>query len=667
QPNGFEEAFNFFYTTVGGGPYYLGITGRSDTPEELNKTCSTCTANGMCTPTYAVKSVEMELPLGQSADGSSAGYLKLKSDQLARWVYTPAALVYGAGGKLRAEVKRVQGYEIRQVKSNPADAVNPVRAETFAYDRADQLVGAILKNTGSQAVLKEFSYRYDPAGNRISEQSGNGVAKSAFNSVNELTQRTAGAGNMVVRGDVSDASTNSLSTNAVSVIQGTNAVAATTTQVADGSHTNYTASAVMSVSEGTNTFKVVAKDVTGNVSTNNYQIVVQKAGESATLTYDPNGNLIKNVSATVTNSYSWDAKNQLVGIKKVSGSTTNESAFLYNGMGQRVGITEKVNGSVTSDKKLLWCGGAQPCEERDSTGATVTKQYFGQGMRIVSGGNAGVYFYNRDHLGSVREMTDSTGNLRARYDFDPYGRRTKLSGDLDSDFGFTGHYNHAASGLVLAMYRAYDSDTGRWLSRDPIGENGGINLYGYCENDPVNKIDPLGLINQWTEWWADLSVNGNMAQQASAWVFGPISGLIPDSGGSTLSGTAGFGTGATVGRNSQYFFGSDCPSTADFDIAGPVMGSPQLGTDLQGNLAWSVNPSSQSGPDSWSGWFAGYNLGIGPFSFSVSGGGGWLSFGAGFSLSGSIPQGFTASTSATYYQEDTDGPSGGRLGGCPCP
>src|SRR5205823_10578268 len=76
---------------------------------------------------------------------------------------------------------------------------------------------------------------------------------------------------------------------------------------------------------------------------------------------------------------------------------------------------------------------------------------------------------------------------------DPYGKRTKLSGTLDVDFGYTGHYYHAPSGLDLTLYRAYSPVLGRWLSRDPIGESGGLNLYGYVFNNPVNLDDPLGL------------------------------------------------------------------------------------------------------------------------------------------------------------------------------
>lgn len=67
-----------------------------------------------------------------------------------------------------------------------------------------------------------------------------------------------------------------------------------------------------------------------------------------------------------------------------------------------------------------------------------------------------------------------------------------MAGVDKSRFGFTDHLEHLDLGLVFALYRAYDPETGRWLSRDFIAEAGGINLYGYVLNDPVNFIDPNG-------------------------------------------------------------------------------------------------------------------------------------------------------------------------------
>jgi len=83
--------------------------------------------------------------------------------------------------------------------------------------------------------------------------------------------------------------------------------------------------------------------------------------------------------------------------------------------------------------------------------------------------------------------------VQVRYDYDAYGRRTEVSGNVDADFGFTGHYFHQPSELYLALHRAYDADFGRWISRDPMEEMAGINLYTYVGNTVINLIDPLGL------------------------------------------------------------------------------------------------------------------------------------------------------------------------------
>ncbi len=87
-------------------------------------------------------------------------------------------------------------------------------------------------------------------------------------------------------------------------------------------------------------------------------------------------------------------------------------------------------------------------------------------------------FYTRDHLGSIREMFTGGGTVVARYDYDPYGRSTTVLCTTPTDMNFTGLYRHSKGNLDLAVYRAYDPDLGRWLSRDPMGESGGLNLYG---------------------------------------------------------------------------------------------------------------------------------------------------------------------------------------------
>ena len=96
------------------------------------------------------------------------------------------------------------------------------------------------------------------------------------------------------------------------------------------------------------------------------------------------------------------------------------------------------------------------------------------------------------HLGSLREVADTNGNIIARFNYDPYGRRTQTFGTLSVDFGFAGLFEHQ-SGDKFAVWRIYDPNTAKWLSIDPIREQGGWNLYAYCRNDPVNGVDESGL------------------------------------------------------------------------------------------------------------------------------------------------------------------------------
>jgi RHS repeat-associated protein len=153
-----------------------------------------------------------------------------------------------------------------------------------------------------------------------------------------------------------------------------------------------------------------------------------------------------------------------------------------------VQIIETLDGSVTSTKQFVWDSSMR--ESRDGDG-DLLNQYFACGQTI-SGDN---YYYTQDHIGSIRELTDGSGNIQAQYQYDSYGRVSQLEGSLASDFQYAGYYFHAPSGLNLTVHRAYSSSFGRWINRDIIGERGGINLYDYVENTPVCWIDPSGLFH----------------------------------------------------------------------------------------------------------------------------------------------------------------------------
>jgi RHS repeat-associated protein len=177
------------------------------------------------------------------------------------------------------------------------------------------------------------------------------------------------------------------------------------------------------------------------------------------------------------------------------------------------------------------CGGAaarrvkhaMPCMLNQYAGATLEKTYtWGMDLSGTMQGAGGVggllaaneiqfvevdgetvmqttpYYPTFDGNGNVSEYLDDSGDVVAHYEYDPFGNLTTQSyaGGFDiTSFAhkFSTKYHDTETGLYYYGYRYYDPVTGRWPSRDPIGERGGMNLYGFVGNDGVNKWDKLGL------------------------------------------------------------------------------------------------------------------------------------------------------------------------------
>ena len=105
------------------------------------------------------------------------------------------------------------------------------------------------------------------------------------------------------------------------------------------------------------------------------------------------------------------------------------------------------------------------------------------------------YFYQTDHLGSVRLLTDAAGAVANAYDYDAFGNLEATSFEtVANPYAFTARERDAESGLMFYRARYYDPKIGRFISEDPIGFEGEMfNLYRYAKNSPVVYLDSYGL------------------------------------------------------------------------------------------------------------------------------------------------------------------------------
>jgi len=113
-----------------------------------------------------------------------------------------------------------------------------------------------------------------------------------------------------------------------------------------------------------------------------------------------------------------------------------------------------------------------------------------------TGPNAGTHFCAYDGNGNVMALVSAAdGSVAARYEYGPFGEVLRATGPMAkvNPFRFSTKFQDDESDLLYYGYRYYNASMGRWLSRDPIGERGGLNLYGFVGNDAIRRIDPFGL------------------------------------------------------------------------------------------------------------------------------------------------------------------------------
>ena len=325
--------------------------------------------------------------------------------------------------------------------------------------------------------------------------------------------------------------------------------------------------------------------------------------------YDANGSLTNDGAGAFT----WDARNRLTAI------TATPASFVYDGVGRR---TTATLGGVT--RGYLYDGGdiVQELSGATPSAGLLTGLSVDERFSRTVGGAASTFL--TDALGSTIALADSTGAIKTSYAYDPGGVTSQTGAANTSAYQFTGRENDGATGLYYDRARFYDPAWGRFISEDPIGLAGGVNLYEYANGDPISEKDARGLLG--VGLFGGGSIGGGLGpfgsfayhgslstgdfidnnldpSSASAAAFGSSGGFAGGPGGPSypkcpsgnnfaLGAYGGWGTGA-------FLTNAEMPSdiTGPFKVAsvdigvGPVGGSIQYqwGYNADGKPIWVVN------------------------------------------------------------------------------
>ncbi|MBF0635195.1 MAG: hypothetical protein HQK85_11100, partial [Nitrospinae bacterium] len=269
-------------------------------------------------------------------------------------------------------------------------------------------------------------------------------------------------------------------------------------------------------------------------------------------TYTSNGELLTKTNPGGSTAYNYDVMGNLISVTMPDGTLIE---YVMDGQNRRIG--KKVNGTLVQG--WLYKDQLEPVAELDGIGNVVATFIYGTKAHspdyMVKNGVS--YRVINDHLGSPRLVVDtSIGAIAQRMDYDEWGNITADSSPGFTPFGFAGGLFDQHTKLVRFGARDYDSEVGRWTSKDPIGFDGGdVNLYGYVVNNPVNLSDSLGL------YYIDINVTAGSGFGVTGGVLiGPsgIGGYVgvgvvtPGVGVSVTYSSSDISPGVTVAAQMQF-------------------------------------------------------------------------------------------------------------------
>jgi RHS repeat-associated protein len=406
---------------------------------------------------------------------------------------------------------------------------DPTGTYDFAYDNMGRLVGTTTQYTFLSNTTYTNAYTYDADSNRVSmTDPQGGVTSYVYDTLNRLSTLTPpsafGSGSFGFSYDMLSRRTqmtrpNGVTTNytynnlsqLLSVLHqvGTNTIDGATytvdpsgnrtakTDMYAGVTSNYTYDPLYEltqVTQATNTTESYSYDSVGNrlSSLGVSPYTVNSSNEltstpSATYTYDANGNPLTSTTGSNTITYTWDFENRLSSVTLPG--TAGTVSFKYDPFGRRI------YKSAPNFTGIFAYDGDNLVETVNSSGTVLARYTQTQNIDEPLAelrSTTGTSYYEADGLGSITSLTSSAGVVANTYTFDSFGNLTASTGTLSNPFRYTAREFDSETNLYFYRARYYDPSTGRFLGEDPIGFQGGVNLYAYVDNNPPNFRDSSG-------------------------------------------------------------------------------------------------------------------------------------------------------------------------------